>query len=400
MFSAKSTLSAVATMVAMAPLSTHAHMILKEPHPYGVQTKGPLAADGSDFPCKGIPYTVNTMNEWPVGSTQQLAFIGTAVHGGGSCQVAVTTDPKPTKESKFKVIHSFEGGCPASIPGNYPDLPGQDDPNTFPFEVIPELPNGQATMAWVWWNKVGNREMYMACAPVTVTGGSNDTAAFDGLPDMARANSGGDSCTTVQGRDYTFANPGKYKTSGGTGPFVDLCAGGAAPGGGAGSGSASSPAPVPAPAPAPANPVVSSTAPVSSAAPISSSAADSTSSVIAITRLRTIKTVHAPMPPLTSAADGIFAPLASPAPQPTTQPPQAPACAVPAPTSGNDTATGTTCSPDGSLICSADGTQFAICSWGHAVFGAVAQGTKCTNGTIGTIAKRNDYSHRNQRSAV
>ena len=38
---------------------------------------------------------------------------------------------------------------------------------------------------------------------------------------------------------------------------------------------------------------------------------------------------------------------------------------------------GSTCSTDGALICSSDGSKFAICSWGHAAFQAVAAGTTC-----------------------
>lgn len=57
----------------------------------------------------------------PLGSTQQLAFIGSAVHGGGSCQVSITYDQNPTASSTFKVIHSIEGGCPAkNETGNFP----------------------------------------------------------------------------------------------------------------------------------------------------------------------------------------------------------------------------------------------------------------------------------------
>ena len=41
------------------------------------------------------------------------------------------------------------------------------------------------------------------------------------------------------------------------------------------------------------------------------------------------------------------------------------------------------CSPDGALICSADGNTFFICDQGGKIpFGSVAAGTFCQNGTI------------------
>ena len=169
--SAKSTLIAAAVMMAMEPLHAGAHMILKSPVPYGNPNNSPLEATGSDFPCKAVPYTVNTMNEWSVGSEQTLSFTGTAVHGGGSCQISVTTDKEPTKESKWKVIYSIEGGCPVEAAGNL-DQNGPSTNNAFKYTVPAELPNGVMTMAWTWFNKIGNREMYMNCAPITVSGGA------------------------------------------------------------------------------------------------------------------------------------------------------------------------------------------------------------------------------------
>ena len=60
-----------------------------------------------------------------VGSQQSLSFTGSAVHGGGSCQISLTKDLKPTKDTDFRVILSIEGGCPASaevriFPSVYP----------------------------------------------------------------------------------------------------------------------------------------------------------------------------------------------------------------------------------------------------------------------------------------
>ncbi|KAI8936222.1 hypothetical protein NX059_006647 [Plenodomus lindquistii] len=371
----KSAVLATVALIALAPLSA-AHMVLKEPVPYGEQTKDPLAENGSNFPCKAIPYTVKSMNQWPVGSTQQLVFTGSATHGGGSCQVSVTTDKEPTKSSKWKVIHSFEGGCPNSFDGNLPD--GTNSDTTFPFQVPSELPNGELTMAWTWFNHIGNREMYMACSPIAVTGGASDNKEFDALPDMAIANIDvpGSCGTTEPMVDYTFANPGKYVSKGGKGVFKPLCANQASTGNGD----------APAQAPAPAAP--SAALPVAPPAPSSANAQLST--------LRTIVTVTAPMGSPSSPGSAPTA-SAAPAPAPTTpasapQAPTAPLRPIPGPAGSN----GTPCSPDGSIVCSADGTQFGLCNFGTAVFQPVAAGTKCNNGVIG----KRDFTHRVRRAAV
>ncbi|PHH92310.1 hypothetical protein CDD83_8024 [Cordyceps sp. RAO-2017] len=105
------------TVAGLASIAS-AHIMMSNPVPFGKSTlnNSPLEADGSDFPCKqrGNVYEAEgAKNVYKQGSVQALEFVGSAVHGGGSCQVVVTTDLKPTKESKWKVIKSIEGGCPA-----------------------------------------------------------------------------------------------------------------------------------------------------------------------------------------------------------------------------------------------------------------------------------------------
>lgn len=204
---------------ALAAVS-NAHMIMTSPVPYGVDTlnSSPLAADGSDFPCKqrsGV-YEVTTQNSMDLGGSYDLAFKGSAVHGGGSCQVSITYDENPTKDSTFKVIHSIIGGCPMrNIAGNNGDNANAIDPDTYNFTIPTTLPAGKATLAWTWFNKIGNREMYMNCAPVTLSGGSSkrhelierDQAAYNALPNMFVANIG-DGCGTADSLDVVFPNPG------------------------------------------------------------------------------------------------------------------------------------------------------------------------------------------------
>ncbi|KAG6316850.1 hypothetical protein E4U44_000388 [Claviceps purpurea] len=192
-----------------------AHMIMGNPVPFNKAglNNGPLADSGVDFPCKfGSGYSPSpndVSNVYPQGSKQTLKFIGQAVHGGGSCQVSLTTDLKPTKNSVWKVIKSIQGGCPAkNTPGNMGDNRDAADPFTYDFTIPKELASGNYTLAWTWFNKVGNREMYMNCAPVSVTGSGGSQSFLNGLPDMFVANIG-NGCSTKESSDVAFPDPGK-----------------------------------------------------------------------------------------------------------------------------------------------------------------------------------------------
>ncbi|KAG5959422.1 hypothetical protein E4U57_000713 [Claviceps arundinis] len=192
-----------------------AHMIMGNPVPFNKAglSNGPLADSGVDFPCKfGSGYSPSpndVSNVYPQGSKQTLKFIGQAVHGGGSCQVSLTTDLKPTKNSVWKVIKSIQGGCPAkNTAGNMGDNRDAADPFTYDFTIPKELASGNYTLAWTWFNKVGNREMYMNCAPVSVTGSGGSQTFLNGLPDMFVANIG-NGCSTKESSDVAFPDPGK-----------------------------------------------------------------------------------------------------------------------------------------------------------------------------------------------
>ncbi|KAM0301986.1 hypothetical protein ACHAPM_005138 [Fusarium culmorum] len=185
-----------------------AHMLMANPKPYGNPQNAPLDASGSDFPCQGQVNSGASSDVYKAGSTQQLSFIGSAVHGGGSCQVSLTTDKNPTKDSVWKVIHSIEGGCPSrNQPGNYPENPNFEDPDKYDFKIPEELAAGDYVLAWTWFNHVGNREMYMNCAAVTVQGGDGSKGYLDTLPDMFVANVGNE-CETQPNTDLAFPNPG------------------------------------------------------------------------------------------------------------------------------------------------------------------------------------------------
>ncbi|OAG12949.1 uncharacterized protein CC84DRAFT_1079899 [Paraphaeosphaeria sporulosa] len=365
MFTSQALSTLAVAILAMAP-AVQSHMIMASPKPFGSPDNSPLDPSGSNYPCKMTSATAGAgpMNDFAVGSKQQLSFSGSAVHGGGSCQISVTTDKNPTKDSVFKVIHSIEGGCP-----------GVNGPATFDFTVPDALPDGELVMAWTWFNHIGNREMYMNCANIQVSGGASDNSKFEKLPDMAIANINvgkGASCKTAESSDYTFAGVGENGDTVdrvGSGPFVDLCGG------------AATPAPVASSAPA-----ASATggaggvfAPGASSAPVVSSAPAASPTDAVTSTIKTLATVTAPSAAPTGPANGT-APAAS-----------APAAA---PTGG---AAGSSCSTNGAVMCNGD-SQFGLCDNGKVVWQAVAAGTKCENGQI---AKRDaKFTHRVQRSAI
>lgn len=228
------------TFASLASLVS-AHMLMNNPKPYGNPDNSPLLADGSNFPCKGKVNDGSGDNVYKQGSIQQLSFTGQAVHGGGSCQVSLTTDKNPTKDSVWKVIKSYEGGCPSrTATGNLGDNADALNPDKYDFTIPKELAAGEYTLAWTWFNHVGNREMYMNCAAITVEGSGGSKGLLDSLPDMFVANVGND-CETLPNTDLKFPNPGKDVSqlkSKLDGPKGDGCQK-AGSGGGSGSGDGS-----------------------------------------------------------------------------------------------------------------------------------------------------------------
>lgn len=201
-------------LVALLGSVANAHMLMSQPVPYSKDSlnNSPLAADGSDFPCKmrSDTYTVSKMNEMVIGESNKLSFEGSATHGGGSCQISLTEDMKPSRQSTWKVIKSIEGGCPANVDGN---ISGNDE-TTFNFTIPEGIDTGKYTLAWTWFNRIGNREMYMNCAPVDVKKGASKRGAdietvekrSTNFPPMFVANING--CTTKESVDIRFPQPG------------------------------------------------------------------------------------------------------------------------------------------------------------------------------------------------
>lgn len=348
-------------------------MIMQSPVPYSVDKvdSGPITA--AQFPCKSnLGFTVSKMNSMAVGEKQTLSFKGSAVHGGGSCQLSITTDTEPTANSVFKVIKSMEGGCP-----------GVDGPSTFDFELPSSIPNGKATFAWTWFAKLsGGPEMYMNCAPIEVTGGASDKSGFNALPDMLVANIATSSCKSPTSKVLKFPNPGKnLQVSGSEADIMDGTGDCGTSSGGTAPAQPSSPAGQPSSAPK-SSPVAQPSSPAGGSPVAAPSSAPSA-------------------PP--SNPGGVFAPGASGAPvqstkttlvtvtgTPTPAKPTVPASpgtgtpAVPSspaspPTSGGGAST--TCSTNGAIVCNGE-KKFGLCNNGNVVWQDVAAGTACVNGVI------------------
>ena len=361
---------------------TNAHVKMASPVPFNKDTLDTSPISKAQFPCKrmsGQPLTISQMNNMAVGTKQKLELSGSAVHGGGSCQLSVTLDTEPTVNSVFKVIKSMEGGCPGV----------DSQANSYDFELPASIPNGKATFAWTWFSKLsGVPELYMNCAPIDVTGGASDKTAFDTLPDMLVANID-KSCESVPNFSVAFPNPGQEVVKGAADdqkpPVGSAC--GSSSGGGGGDATPAQPSPPagqpsPAPqssaAPKPSSPAEGQPAPAPkpSAPPanpggIFAPGASSIAAVPTLTSTTLVTVTAAPTPAKPAPSGAVPAPPAAPAP----------------PASGNS------CSTPGAVVCNGE-KQFGLCNNGAVVWQEVAAGTACVNGVISkrsVVARRPRY---------
>ncbi|KAI0391685.1 hypothetical protein F5Y17DRAFT_439729 [Xylariaceae sp. FL0594] len=214
------TQTVVAALMALTTVAK-GHITMKSPVPFGSigpnkkLTNSPLLAN--NYPCQvdSNPASFYSKegidNKMEIGKTQTISFDGSAVHGGGSCQLALTTDPQPSASTSWQVILSIEGGCPSKT-GNGAD--------TYDFTIPDSIKAGDYVFAWTWISKLsGQPEFYMNCAPVTITGGSgkrsydNETMELfsrdDALPELTVANIAGfNDCKAEPNTDPLWPNPG------------------------------------------------------------------------------------------------------------------------------------------------------------------------------------------------
>ncbi|KAH7321030.1 hypothetical protein B0I35DRAFT_428392 [Stachybotrys elegans] len=421
------TLAAAFGLVAMA----HAHMEMTSPAPFRSKNNpnaegdidfsmtSPLSASGSDFPCKGAHVLFGTPKgkptaEWQAGSSQSFTISGGANHNGGSCQASLSYDGGST----WSVIHSYIGNCPPA---------GE---SSFDFTVPTDAPSGEAIFAWTWFNKVGNREMYMNCAPVSITGGSSAKRDLSSLPAMFVANVG-NGCSTTEGTDVVFPDPGTEvdNSSAAPGPPAGDC-----PAGNPGAAPPANPAP-PASSAAPAPPASSPAAPVSPApssapaAPAPPAAPTTVPGGVFLTAppveappaAPTEAPIEAPVAPpstlitATRSSEAPVAPTAAPIEEPAQPAPPAPAPTTPAapvtppvtppspPTGGaGGFPAGEACTEEGIFNC-VGGTQFQRCASGMwSVMMPVAAGTTCAEGQSNNLQslRKRAYGIRGRRVSM
>ncbi|RPB23905.1 hypothetical protein L211DRAFT_229428 [Terfezia boudieri ATCC MYA-4762] len=201
------------------------HARLRKPKPLGYGTtpqldgnayNDPLKPDGSDFPCKGLigvadmtpqaQWTAGGMGMFEIWPNEGNGGEGNlAAHSGGSCQISLSYD----NGKSFKVLKSYEGGCPRDVPLNS-NLAGPNQ--TFTFEIPKEAKSGTAVAAWTWIARTGNRgEFYMNCASVKIQG--SGTSTLDNLPDMfvgdlIKGDIKDGMCTSTQEFYLSYPSPG------------------------------------------------------------------------------------------------------------------------------------------------------------------------------------------------
>ncbi|KAI7785267.1 hypothetical protein LA080_007551 [Diaporthe eres] len=223
--------SQLACLLGIATVAT-GHGVMIEPHPYNLETApllqvSPLSAQ-LPFPCQGRTEHAERRTTLTAGTTQNVKFWIAAVHGGGSCQFSVTYEyPPPADPAKWKTIYTIIGDCPAKAAGNLPTVEkdkdgrengpqcgndsGSECVRSYDIPIPAGIQNAEnATFAFTWFNKIGNREMYMNCAPVSIVGGTDDEEFMDSLPPVFQANIPGQCTTGESGQLLNIPNPGKF----------------------------------------------------------------------------------------------------------------------------------------------------------------------------------------------
>jgi hypothetical protein len=345
----------------------------------------PLNADGSNFPCKGYQVDMGTpagasVVTWSAGGAYNFSVQGGATHGGGSCQIALSYD----NATSFTVIHSYEGSCPLS------------SGEAFQFTLPEDAPTGGSMFAWVWYNEIGDREIYMDCASITIAAGTGTApaTAFADRPDLFVANLG-NGCTTVEGKEVQYPDPGpsadvtiKDSVADDSGSYTGTCAPVKGIGGGSGAASSGGSTGAASNTGTSAATSAATSAETSAIASITSpSTSPSTSlTTAAPTTLSTVASSPTEPSPTVSMSPGIFATVHSGTASATATgiDPAAPSGTG---STGNTgaMAAGSACTPEGLWNC-VDGTSFQQCAGGlWSVVQLLAPGTQCQPGQSSAI---------------
>ncbi|EGS23085.1 uncharacterized protein CTHT_0015740 [Thermochaetoides thermophila DSM 1495] len=394
------TTGALVALLAGSQLAS-AHMEIRYPPPFRSKfnkfatdidytNTAPLAADGSNYPCKGYHVDMGTaagevVDTWAPGARVNFTVEGSAPHGGGSCQVSLSYDGGKT----FTVIHSIIGDCPNS--------------KFYEYNIPDDAPEGVAIWAWTWNNQIGNREQYMNCAAVRISRSAakrdvpvvaksveeqpkkeakRASVPFSSRPPVFIANIG-NGCVVPEGIDVEYPNPGPdvVVNPGHLGKPQGNCG---AP--------AAAPAPIPDPTPAPAptptptglpGGVFVTVSPSSSSQvveqPVTTSVVENNTPTPAPTTLITTTAVPTPTPAPTE--------IATPAPTPGSGSGSGSGSGNTNGGSGSAYAVGAACTNEGAWNCVNGGTAFQRCASGRwsAVI-SMAAGTKCVAGESSALA--------------
>lgn len=249
------------------------------------------------------------------------------------------------------------------------------------------VPTGDYTLAWTWFNKIGNREMYMNCAPVTVTGASGKTkrkahgqrhshgasvakraSAMSSLPNMFVANIGNGCSTAESGTTLAIPqqNLGTNVQHVGSDKLVP-------PVGNCG-GSSAAPAKEAAPPSEPEAPVAAPAAPADSPSPSPPPATSPSASQAPAVSPTSSEQPFAPLPPVSVV--------------PVAPSPSADVAPAPAPPVPEGIKTGT-CNTPGKSLCQPDGMGIGTCDeQGRVMFAPAPLGTKC-DPTLGVLVQAN-----------
>ncbi|ERT01676.1 uncharacterized protein SPSK_07563 [Sporothrix schenckii 1099-18] len=426
----------VLTVALVALLSASpvlAHMTMASPVPFGNPTTSPLNSDGSNYPCQ-IVGSASTFyadsassanNTMALGATQTLSFHGSAVHGGGSCQLALTKDLQPSASTSWQVILSIEGGCPTT------DGSG---PSTYDYTIPDSIAPGKYVFAWTWISKLsGAPEYYMNCAPVTITGkaakrdaieardgsASSSSSSSSALPNLFVANLASiNSCKTTTSTDPVYPDPGpnllkpskmttNFQPPSGTDCFPlgasSNSSSGSGSGTGSGSGSGSGSSSVGAGSASSAGPVVASSSKATSvAAPATtlttrtksaSSSATGTANGTATATGGVFVTVSTGAPGATGASKTASGTTPSTTPASAVSPASAaPKASGSASSSGSGGGLSGACTTEGMFNC-IGGTRFQQCASGTwTALQAMPAGTKCQDGQSTTLWARSEIN--------
>lgn len=138
--------------------AVNAHMKMVQPTPRGTfepidyDLQSPLGPD-RPYPCGGKPAGKVTAT-MEAGKYFDVQLGGGAPHDGGHCQFGVSYDQKT-----WVVIHTVVRECMRKEGLNYK------------IKVPADIPSSEhAVFAWTWINSAGNREYYMNCADIRITG--------------------------------------------------------------------------------------------------------------------------------------------------------------------------------------------------------------------------------------